>query len=512
MNLNSLPASIGNTLLATLVCTLITIPIGSLLAVLIVRSNALGRKFAAVVLASQLAVPLYVIAGGWAAGVGLQGWLQINFWLGPTGIGWMQGWVGSLLAVSLIHALASIPWVSLIMSLGLVFCDRNEEEMALLDGGWPMLIRHVWLPRLRIWLWVACFWCALGLFTEMVVSNLYLLPTVAERVYLDVSRGTTSPLTYIAAVTLCMLPMIAVGIGLSRGLPSLPQVLHKPLHHQAGIISLGRYRFLASAVMWGLLLGLVGLPLLNIIMKAGWTPLHEGSAVVGHGWTVRRFVQTAMESLTLFQTEFYWSLVLSIGSVVLALVTSGVLLMATTSDRWRLASLKLFGNRDWVHLAMLLMVAIPGPLVGILITQLLNRPGLLGQLYTTTLAAPILAQQFRLLPLAWLIGCGLVASIPRQTWDLARSDGLSKMLVIQTVLLPALWARVAIGAVILMLFSVGELSCSMGVLPPGVTTISMRLFEILHFGMRHQDSGLCGLLFLLAWLAAILMSFLLRSR
>jgi iron(III) transport system permease protein len=433
--------------------------------------------------------------------------LQVNYWLGPTGIDWLQGWLGSLLAVALVHAFACIPWVSLIISLGLINCDRNEEEMAIVDGGWLMLVRHVWLPRLRIWLWVACLWCAMGILTEMVVSNLYMFPTVAELVYMDVSRDTISPLTYLSAVTLCALPVFALGLWISRGLPSLSLVLTKPLHHQAAVISLGPRRWIASVLMWSLLAILVGLPLLNIVMKSGWTPLTDGHTVVGHSFTLRRFLQTIYESLTLFQTQFYWSALLSVGSMVTALATSGLLYWATSTA----GELKQFGRRGLVHLAMLLMVAIPGPLVGIIIAQLLNRPGFLGQLYITTLAAPIIAQQFRLLPLAWLIVCGLIASIPRQTWDLARSDGLSQSRTLRTVLMPAIGARLAVAAVILMLVSVGELSCSMGVLPPGVTTTSMRLFEILHFGMRHQDSGLCGVLFVLGWLAAILMRWTTRN-
>jgi iron(III) transport system permease protein len=506
LNPSTLPVSVGNTLVSIAICLLVAIPIGSLLAILTLRTNAFCRRLAGIVLASQLAVPLYVFAGGWAAGIGLQGWLQMNYWLGPTGVGWMQSWFGSMLAVALIHAFACVPWVSLIISMGLLTCDRSEEEMALVEGGWTSLVRYVWFPRLRIWLCVACLWCAMGLLTEIVVSNLFMFPTVAELVYMDVSRGTTSPLTYVASIALCALPVVLVGLWISRGLPSLAQVLTKPQHHQSMAINLGNHRWIASALMWSLLLGLVGLPILNIFMKSGWTPLTDGQQVIGHSWTIRRFLQTVVESLTLFQSEFYWSILLSLGSMSVALTIS-CLLRWMTRDRSVADATNgsLGSSRTLVHVLMLLLVATPGPLVGVLMTLLLNRPGPVGTLYTTTLIAPILAQQFRLLPLAWLMICGLVASIPRQTWELSRADRLSAWLRLKTVLIPSLWKRFSVAAVILVLVSLGELSCSMGVLPPGVTTISMRLFEILHFGMRHQDSGLCGVLIVMGWLAAILM-------
>jgi iron(III) transport system permease protein len=515
LSLSNLVLPVFNTVLACGLCLLLAVPIGTLLAILLVRSDVWGRRLARIALVSQLAIPLYVFAGSWAAGIGLQGWMRIDYWLGPTGISWMQGWFGGCLAVSLIHAMASIPWVCLIISLGLIHCDRNEEETALLEGGWSALVMHVWLPRLRIWLWVACWWCALGLLTEMVVSNLYMFRTVAEMVYLDVSRDTVSPLTYIVAMLLCTLPILAVGVWLTRHLPSLKQVLAKPQHFHGRPIPLGRFRLPASLLLWSLLSVLVILPIINLVIKAGWTPRVADSSIQGHTWTARRFLQTAVESFSLFSNEFYWSIMLALASSVLAILVSASLYAMTSPYCCRQSTIhqESFSNsRRLIHLTMLLMVALPGPLVGKLLTFVLNRPGWLGDIYYTTLTAPLLAQQFRLLPLAWLMMCGLVASVGQRSWELAQSDGLRGWQLVQTLLRPALGPKIVLGWGLLMLMSVGELSCSMGVLPPGVTTTSMRLFEILHFGMRHQDSGLCGLLILLSWTATALVWWASRRR
>lgn len=493
-----------------MVCLLLAIPVGAFLAVIIMRSDAVGRRLGAIALSSQLAVPLYVFAGGWSAGVGIQGWMRLDHWLGPTGAAWMQGWLGKLLAVSLIHALASIPWVCLIVSLGLQSCDRNEEEMALMDGGWPMLIRRIWWPRLRVWLWAACLWCSMGLITEMVVSNLYMFPTIAELIYLDVSRGTITPWTYIVATALCTMPVFVFGWWLSRRLPALNQVLVKPLHFEAMQIQLGRYRSVLSLAFWMILLLMVGLPMVNLAIKAGWTPLVDQETTIGFTWTGHRFFQTMQESLTMFRSEFYWSLTLAIASSAVALTVSTALYWITSksvaSGFHSHVTNQATAPRKVIHILMILLVAIPGPMVSTLITRVLNQPGFLGDLYYKTLTAPIVAQQFRLLPLAWLLICGLMATISTRSWELALTDGLSRRQILKTVIVPQVWRRLLMASVLLGLMSVGELSCTIGVLPPGVTTTSMRLFEILHFGMRHQDSALCGLVVALGWLAAIVMS------
>jgi len=498
-------------------------------AILLLRSDVVGRRWAALALASQLAVPLYVFAGGWSAGVGLQGWIRIADWLGPTGIGWMQGWFGSLLAVSIIHALACIPWCCLIIAMGLLSSDRSEEETALLEGGWRSLIRYVWLPRLRPWLVAAALWCALGLLTEMVVSNLYMFATVAELVYLDVSRQTSSPLTYLSAIFLCFLPLLAAGIWICQRLPGLELILSRQQHFGAVAYSLGRGHALVSLALWAGLALTVGFPIFNLLTKAGWTPEPKSDGLVGYSWRIERFGQTVVEAFMLFQSEYYWSFILAVTSASVASIAAvgmywwsakgGLMEQPSMTGPRHCSALLDFvplvsrgdgkrkltnRRRNAVHLLMLLMIVIPGPLVGVLVAQALNRPSpeWMGRLYTTTLAAPVLAQQFRLLPCCWLLICAVMAGIPRRSWELAEQDGLSSWQTLRTVIWPQTWPKWLAIECLLLLLSVGELSCSMGVLPPGVTTTAMRLFEILHFGMRHQDSAICGILVIFGWLAA----------
>lgn len=518
MTLSHLLSAVGNTLLATTLCIAIAVPLGTAAAILLFRSDVAGRRWAALAVASQLAIPLYVFAGGWSAGVGLQGWMRVAEWLGPTGVGWMQGWLGSLLAVALLHALACIPWCCLFVAMGLFHSDRAEEEAALLEGGWRNVIRHVWLPRLRPWIVAASIWCALGLMTEMVVSNLYMFSTVAELVYLDFSRQLSSPMTYLAAGLLCFLPIWVAGMMIVGRLPSLELVLSKPQYYGAVPLSLGGKRWIVSAVLWSVLAITVGLPMLNLWVKAGWTPQPIVDGSVGYRWGLERFAQTAAESVTLFQSEYYWSTVLSLASTAVALIV-GVALYRCTAVVGVHRPIDINQPAAWrqrrvaAHGLMLLLIAVPGPLVGVLVAQCLNRPTpeWLGRLYSTTLAAPVIAQQFRLLPVCWLLICAIMASIPRRSWEMASQDGLSAISTLRIVVWPLTWPKWIALVLLLMLLSIGELSCSMSVLPPGVTTTSMRLFEILHFGMRHQDSAICGILVLLGWLAAAVILWAVRK-
>ncbi|MDX1927341.1 MAG: ABC transporter permease subunit [Pirellulaceae bacterium] len=509
MNYLELSRAIGNSLLICLACIAVAVPIGTGLAVLLMRTNIYGRRALAIAIGSQLAVPLYVFAGSWNAGFGSQGWWPLAQVLA------VKFDSAALFAVIFIHSVAAIPWVCLITWCGLMWSQRSLEESALSEAGNRAVLLRVILPGLQPWLLLSSFWVCVPILTEMVITNLYQVPTVAERVYLDASRGTISPLTYPVAVALCMLPVVSLALLLTRRLPPWSEMIARARQHSPVVLTWNStnsrvteaesrsagtrggapyWRIILSLGCWSLLLLLVYLPIANLIVKAGWQPYIDADSVTRYGWSLGRFLVTLRESLTLFLPEFYWSAVLAVTAASVAILSAAGLVKLAGQGwlRWIVGGL------------MLALIGTPGALVGMLCISLMNRsePAILGQMYDQTLAAPVLAQQFRLLPLAWLFVQGIVASIDQRSWELAKLEGLSRWQRIRTLVLPQTGSLWLVAWLILMLVSVGELSTTILVLPPGVTTLSMRLFEMLHFGMRHQDSGLCLVLVLLGWIAA----------
>ena len=464
-------------------------PVGILLATLLLRSNIWGRKILWIALGSQVALPLYVFAGGWSAGFGFQGWItstgiRLTDFFGNS----EAGSRGALFAVATVHAFSAVPWVAFFYSIGLRWVRRSEEEQAILDGGATAVFRFL-LARNRLWTAIAAMACIVPIMTEMVVSNLFQLPTIAELIYLDATLGAIRPQTYLSGFFLSTLPLLIVGIILLWRLPSWEAVNARESHFVAQPIDLGGWRPLWSIVSCGLVLLLVGLPLFSLVAKAGWTVVTE-DGVTHYGWTFSRLVVTARESFALRSSEFYWSFLLGIVSTVVALAIA-VSVFALVPRR----------VRPVFSLLVIAMLAVPGPLVGLSIIWLLNRaePAWLGYLYDYTITAPILAQQFRMLPYAWFLTCATMASVNRRSWELAQLDGLSPWQKWTQILFPQTGYRWLSAVLLLIVLSIGELSCSILVLPPAVTTVSMKLFEFLHFGTRHQDSGLCLVLVLLGW-------------
>ncbi|MCA9191835.1 MAG: iron ABC transporter permease [Planctomycetales bacterium] len=485
-----------NTILLSLICALIAIPTGLALAVVLIRTNVYGRTWASWLLGTQLAIPLYVFAGSWCAGVGTQGWLQA---VGPMTLLWPFSFTavqsisgGPLLAVAFIHGLAAIPWVCLLCSLGLFWRNRSEEDLARTEGGLAAVVKWAVLPRLKPWIAMAIVWCVIPVFTEMVITNLYQVPSLAEQVYLDASRGEITATTYFSAFGWSVLPLgLLLGILYWRT-PPYQLVTARLEQHRAEEWILTTWRTYLSVFLWFFIALLVGFPLLNLVIKAAWHPILNDNGTTSYEVSGHRLLTTLRETATQFQSEFYWTITIAVSATFLSLVIT-------------LWMIKLAHNRRWLkHLysiCALLMLATPGPLVGMLVIAMMNRasPAWMSMLYDQTIAPPVLAQQFRLLPLAWILGNVIKGSVSPSSHSLAALDGLTRWSLVKYVIWPQAGGRIKAACLFLFVTSCGELSCSILVLPPGITTVSMRIFELLHFGTRHHDAGLCLALVLLGW-------------
>src|SRR6187399_2863309 len=95
--------------LASLTC-LIALPLGTLLAAAIFKSDVPGRRTAAALAVGMLFIPLYLVTGAWDAGFGVQGWHTLSNNPHLVHEPWLAGWRAAVW----VHSLAAVPWVVLI--------------------------------------------------------------------------------------------------------------------------------------------------------------------------------------------------------------------------------------------------------------------------------------------------------------------------------------------------------------------------------------------------------------
>jgi iron(III) transport system permease protein len=166
----------------------------------------------------------------------------------------------------------------------------------------------------------------------------------------------------------------------------------------------------------------------------------------------------------------------------------------------RLARRDTVGRVWW--LLVTLPLAVSAPLVGIGLIMIWNRPGLPG-VYGSA-AMPVLAALARFTPFAALILMAQARRIDPLLVDAARVHGISLKRQWLWVRLPLLAPGLLAAACVAFALTLGELGATLLVTAPGDQTLTMRIYNYLHYGASDAVAGLCLAMALAAIAAGLL--------
>ena len=464
----------------------ISLPMGMLLAILLTRTNVAGKNLAWLLLLTLLFLPLHSTATGWVAVFGKLGSQAPSFFQTAQPI------ISGMPAVIWIHAMAAIPWVTLIISLGLSAIPQEVEEAALLDLSPPRFFLRVGLRYYLPFILAAGLWVIIAASGEMTVTNLYMVPTYAEELYNSVAQGGDAP-----TAGLKLLPGIGGAVLLATAICGmiaalLPMGLGKRFV-QPRVYELRSWRWLLSTAAWSLLLLVFGMPLASLVFKAGMVKQSLGDDF-SRSWSPAAFLNMVFAMPYRFRAEFWYSILFALDGAAVALIAA--LPLAALARRGRTCTVPALATAA-------ICWAIPGPLVGMSISWLLNwNYAPLIYLYDKTPLAPALAMGIKALPITVLLLWTAFASIPQQTLEAARLDGTNELTLLFRVILPQRITAIAAAGVIAFAIGLADLAWSILVLPPGMETVQRRVFGLIHYGVEEQVAGVSlttlGLFFVLA--------------
>ena len=481
-----------NTLLLAAGTCAIGLPVGTALALVVVKTDLVGRRILAVLLGVLLFVPLYLQAGAWDAGFGLQGGVTLAYKVPPLVEGWR--------AVIWIHAMAAVPWVALIVGVGLRSVEPELEEEALLNAAPGQVFLRVTLRRTGAAAVVAALWVAVVCAAEMTVTDLFQIRTYAEEVYTGLNLEgwlDERPLGIASGAMVTALLVAAAMILCVRLAPNLGQV---PVR-AAWVWRLGRGRLAVSVVVWAGVVTMVGVPLTNLAYKAGIVVTPTDTGIV-RGWSLGKVLRMIVESPSQHARELGWSVTIAVCAAAVAVVVATLLAWLARSG----------GLRSVPALVITAVcLAVPGPIVGLALIWLLNQPGVPGlvYLYDRTILAPWLAQTMRALPLATLVVWYALATVPSETLESAASEGAGSLARLWHIALPNRWDAVAAAGLVAFVIALGELAATLLVLPPGITTLPVRIFGLIHYGVDDRVAGICLALAAASSLVAVIIVILL---
>lgn len=473
---------LASSLLVAAPAAVIGLAVGLVVALGVVKSRAPGRRVALAAVSALVLLPLHLVATGWLAALGDLGWL--SQWLAGSGPsrGWLIGYGGAIA----LHALYAAPWAALLATAALSAVDSRREEQALLDAGpfrvlWRVTLREA-APALAA---IGALLAVLAA-TEIAATDLLGVRTFAEEVYTQAAAGQlTGPggeggrLRLAAGVgALGLVAAAALGVLAVR----LAPLVETP-HTNAWRLS-RRESWPLGVAMWSLTALLLIAPIASLVITAG-TGVEVVDEQPARRWSLAKTAQTVSAAPWQHRRELGVSLRLAC-----AVATGATLVGAAIA--WRLRRGGVAAAVGCVLLAI--AVAIPGPVVGVWVIRLLNQPldsplAWLGELYGTWFA-PWLAQTLRIAPALALLLWPAMARVADDLLAAARADGAGPVgrafRVAGPLCLPALGAAWCVGFAL----SLGELSATVLVVPPGTPPLSVRLLSLLHYGVEDRVAAI----------------------
>ena len=369
----------------------------------------------------------------------------------------------SAVACGLMYGLIHTPLAGLVIGAALRATDRDLEDQAALDAGPWTVLRRVTLPQAGWGLAVSGMLVILLVATDITITDVLAVRTFAEEAYTEYALGRPR-----AGPLLSAIPILIVLAGLLAGLQIRYRLFgeHSPwqLGAQPRVIRLGRWRRLGGVACAGVVAVGLGGPLVLLVRRS--LPLHGlGTAIAG------------------VQRELWTSAVLAISGATLVVLPALGLAWSAVRGRW---------TRLPVCAAIVLLLAVPAPVVGISLIAMLNRPGALGWIYDSPLAV-VIGYFVRFLPIGVLLLIPAVQRVPQEVELAARVDGCDWVQEHWHIRLPALAADATLAWLVVVIFCFAELGATVLLVPPGWTTASVRFATLIHWGV-YRDLAVLALL------------------
>jgi iron(III) transport system permease protein len=441
---------LGNTLGLSFLASVAAVVFGALLALLIARSNLFGRRALFFVTLGQLLIPPHILA------------IASQQLLG-------NGFAGLTAAASVL-AVSYYPLVFLIVIAGLTGIDPSQEEAALLARPRYSVLRSLTLPLLRPHLLAAFVLVFLLCVVEYGVPDLLRLNTYPVEIFAQFSAfydeaaaaALCAPLLLFTFVLVAIMHRLIgermfVPIRVGRETPRV-------------ILALGRARIGASAVAWLIAGAALVLPLLRMAYQV---------------FASKRTIVSMLSAAPI------------LSSVLLA-AASATFIMALSFPMAYAAERAKPSIRGWILLMALLPLAVPATVIGIGLVRLWNRDiGL--PIYGTTLML-VLGYAARFSPFAVVILAATVKQVNREQEEAVLLTSASWWRRVGRIVAPQCMAGLAAAWTITFVFCLGELGASLLLMPPGSETVTLRLFNLLHYGAHDVVSALsltlvaCGLI------------------
>ncbi len=453
-----------NSILLASLCALASCTAGTFAAMAIRSSRLSGSPLRWIFLVT-VPLPYYIYALSWMYGIR---WVsQFNRDLASFGY-------RGLAACIVVETMAFLPLCTAMALFGMEQQNRKEEEMAFLCQDDSLVVRRIVLPRTRPYR-MAAFGCVFLLsITDYSVPSLFQFPTYLLEIFSEYNRG--ADMAHVAGMSLPLVGLVFLFLALIQG--NLRQFT------LPGPQDTGRRWHLGGIFRIASLLGLLLLAI-QMILPTVIFLLTAGS------------IRVIWDSFLLIRREFLVSIEMSLLAGLISLFLSfGMAKFLLERKRFRFLFWQI----------ALFPLAIPGPLAAMGLLSAVNGSPI--HWISQTIVFPAIGMAIRYAPFSLLVLASGMRRIDRAAVEMGRllSPGKNKAFwrIELAMLAPGMAAAFAITA----LLSMGEEGIGLVLMPAGLETMAVKVYNYLHYGASELISGFSlvtmagtgGAIALLLWL------------
>ena len=449
--LNSVIIGFGASVLAVV----IGMPIGLFLS----RTNIPSRKFLQIAVLTPLIIPPYIAALTWTSLLGNQSalnqFLMDVFTLQSPPLS-VYGHLGTIFVLGFVY----FPFVVLLTQSGLTSIDRRLEEASLLSRGSLGTLCRITLPLLRPFVLASAVFVFILSISNYGVPSLLRVNVYPVEIFIQFSAYYQEHMAVVLA-----LPLLAVTLTLifvmKRLLGQRSYVVLSSGHRSPGRHDLGRWKYPCLIAVVSILTVSPVLPVLSLMAQAGaWSAI----------WLA---VKTA-------QMQIIHSVFLAASAATLATALGFVLSYLIERKHTVVSRL--------ADLFSMVPFAFPAVILGIGLILVWNRV-FLEAVYTSN-AIIVVGYIAITIPFTVRIISAGLKQMDISLEEMVLISSGSWWTRVRNVVLPLCRPSLAIAWCICFLLCMYELGLTLLVAPPGTSTLSIRIYTLLHYGTGQLVSAL----------------------
>lgn len=371
-----------------------------------------------------------------------------------------------------VMTLSHFPIITLFVLAGLDTLDQRLEEAGLLTRTRFAVLSRITLPLIMPNIIAGAIIVFLFGLSNYGVPSLLRINTYPVEIFAQFSAFYDPG----KAVALC-LPLVAIVIVLlvlqrwyMKGRPYLSiGGNHRPTQR----ITLGKWRLPVSALILFLLMVAVGFPLVTLLMQTG--SLKAWGLAFKTAWP-----------------QMVTSLILAGSAATLALILNFFIAYTLEKTDWKL--------RGLLDILSFIPFALPGAVLGIGMIGIWNRPEMAWVYDSLAVVALICIARFS--PFAVKAVESNLKQVHPHLEEAALLVNGSWFSRLRHVTAPLTRPGCAAGWIITYIFCMGELGATLLVVPPGQSTLSIRIYTLMHYGAGNLVACLCLVLVALSLIPA----------